>query len=297
MSCKNQVADITSYNMDTGTGNYFGSSTRQAALATGQINQFATDTVNFIPTNLGGSTDGIDANRPSGLAFANTSANTTIYGGNYLGTFGKNWCVPDYAASVTGTTGTAMPNFNTLPPYVNNVYRLSGDQSFSNIKLKAGVHVTLIVTGNVLLNNDVTYDTYASVNDIPQFTLISLGGDIYIHHDVSELHGFYVAQPVGGANGTIYTCATGSGSPVDDYANCNNPLTIYGSVAANKIVPGRTVGNVAQTSAAVDLPAEQFVYTPELWLGSTTAPTTSCAIDPTQANCMYQSFTSLPPVL
>jgi hypothetical protein len=128
------------------------------------------------------------------------------------------------------------------------------------------------------------------------------GGDIYIDPSVSELQGFYDAEPTAtNTGGVIYTCASNAGgvfAPLKDYDKCSaNALTFYGAVSSYQIVPGRTVGNIATTSTTSDDPAEQIVYTPELWLGGMSGPTTSCATDPAQASCMYQSYTSLPPVL
>lgn len=298
----NPAADIAGETLDTG-GKYFGASSRQAAIASGQINQFASNTTNNIPSNLGGSSDGINSHQPSGLAFANTATSGTTYGGGFVTASGSGWCVPDYAGSVTGTTATFLPTSGTLSNLTHNadgyVYRLSGDQSINgNITLNPGVHVTVLVTGgNVLLNSNITYSGYASIQDIPQFTLIVNGGNLYIHHNVSELHGTYIAQPTNASNGMLFTCANGLGSPSTNYGECNNALTFYGAVSAREIIPGRMSGNLSKTSAITDVPGEQFVYTPELWLGSVESSGVSCAVDPAQAQCLYQSYTSLPPVL
>jgi hypothetical protein len=69
-------------------------------------------------------------------------------------------------------------------------------------------------------------------------------------------------------------------------------------VSAYELIPGRTFGNIAKAlDTGSDQPGEQFVFTPELWLGSAAAPGSSCVINPTQTNCLYQAYTSLPPVL
>lgn len=297
----NTAADIAGETLDTG-GKYFGASSRQAAIATGQINQFATDTTNFIPSNLGGSSDGINSHQPSGLAFANTAPSGTTYGGGYVTTAGQAWCVPDYAGGVTGTTATFLPTSGSLSGLTPNadgyVYRLSGDKSINgNITLKPGVHITILVTGgNVYLNSNVTYSGYSSLKDIPQFTLIDVGGNIYVDHNVDELHGTYIAQPTNASNGMLFTCATGLSAPSTNYGTCNNALTFYGAVSAGELVPGRMAGNLSKTSAVSDVPGEQFVYGPELWLGSVDTSGVGCEIDPAQAQCLYQSYTSLPPV-
>jgi hypothetical protein len=319
----NTNAEIAGYNMDGGASphNYFGASARQGALATGNINQFATDMTNFIPTNLGGSSSGLASPDPGSLAFANAGTSGTTYGGEFLqgSAAGLKWCVPDYVATVTGTTtATTLPaNLSALTANPNGyIYRISGDQTLGGFSLQPGVHVTVVVTnGSALINGNITYAAYNGVSNVPQFSLIVNGGDIYIQNTVTDtagnaqasgLHGLYVAEPTSASNGTIVTCATAIGHETTDYNTCDQSLTFYGAVAARQIDLDRTLGNVAKltngmdpshTAAQSDYPAEQFIYTPELWLGAISGPVTSCAVDPTQPNCLYQSYTSLPPVL
>jgi len=305
-----KAATITGYNLDSGATprNFFGSNTDHAALATSSISGFATNAVNNIAANSSGSADGISGDAPSGLAFANTGSSGTTYGGSILGASSQSWCVPDYASTVTGSTGTSLPTNAALDSLAANqtgyVYRISGDlTSLGGFTLPAGVHVTVIVSGDVYINNDIQYGGYSSFQTVPQFSVMTIGGgSIYIAPNVKTLQGFYDAEPTSsGAGGVIYTCGSYSGgafAAIKNYGTCDqNTLTIYGAVSSKQFVPGRTTGNVATTSSITDSPGEQIIYTPELWLGSVSSPNTSCATDPAQASCTYQSYTSLPPVL
>jgi len=301
----NSAADIKGYNLNVGgaSPNYFGAGSRELAIATGNISGFASDETNDLASGLGGSTDGITAHLPGGLIGSNVSQGVSDYGGQFLGTYKGNWCVPDYATSVTGSANyTPKDDWNELAPNgTGYIVRLTGNQTLGNIKLAPGVHVTVVVTnGSVYVNGNITYSSYTTPQDVPQFNLLVSGGDIFIDPNVSELHGFYDAQPDGSTDGQIFTCANGNGLAyvLKDYMACNaQPLTIYGAVAANQIVLGRTVGNTAQSGSVSDVPAERIVYTPELWFGELSTTSTSCAHDPGQAECAYQSYTSLPPVL
>ena len=301
----NSAADIKGYNLDTGgaSPNYFGAGTRQMALATGSITGFASDLTNNITSGLGGSSDGIAVHLPSALAGSNAAPGASAYGGNFLGSYTGSWCVPDYAGSVTGTADyTSQPYWNSLTANSTGyIVRLTGDQTFNGIQLRPGVRVTVIVTGgNVYLGGNITYDNYTRLQDIPQFSLLVSNGDIFINPSVSELHGLYDAQSNGSSNGQIFTCADGNGLShvLKDYARCSvQALIIYGAVAANQVILGRTTGSIAKSNAVSGVPAERIVYTPELWLSGPSVAQTSCSEDPTQIHCMYQSYSSLPPVL
>jgi len=301
----NTAADIKGYNLDSGgsSPNYFGASSRQMAIATGSITGFASDETNNITNNLGGSTDGIAAHLPSGLTGPNAVSAPSDYGSHFLGSYTGAWCVPDYVSGVTGAADyTSQPDWNDLTPNSTGyIVRLTGDQTLSSIRLRPGVRVTVVVTGgSVYVDGNITYGSYTDSQDVPQFNLLVSNGDIFIDPNVSELHGFYDAQSGDSTSGKIFTCANGNGLThvLKNYAACGvQPLTIYGAVAANQVILGRTTGNIAKSGAVSDIPAERIVYTPELWFGGLSAPPTSCAQDPTQAQCMYQSYTPLPPVL
>lgn len=282
------AAGILGYNLG-GNPNYYGAGTQLAALALGNISGFAT------ALNTDGSNSSSGAGPPNGLAFANASGSA--------GSYGKaGWCVPDYAGDATPTNNSLAGATNVtsakLSSLSSDTYKIKNDVTLNGGTFAAGHKVTLVVTGDVYITGDITY-SYGSLADIPQFQLLATG-NIYINNTVTELHGFYDAQPVSatGGGGTIYTCATGmhtsvmGGNPATDYGTCSasaKPLTFYGGVSAKKIVLGRTYGSLVASGGVTNSPAEQFVYTPELWLGNLT--TSSAGAEP------YQAFTSLPPIL
>ena len=306
----NPAADIKGENLDS-AGTYFGAGTRQAAIATGVISRFATDTTNNISANIGGSTNGLAAlapgGQPKGLALANSAPASGTYGGGILGSSSANWCVPDFANSLGATTSTVMPTSGSLSALPSNVngyaYKVSAAsgslQLNGDITLQPGVHVVLEVTGgsDLYLNGNVYYATYNSFDTIPWITIVVQGGNLHIDSHVTTLHGFYVAQPDGGSGGLTYTCASGPSTPSKDYSLCNQPLTVYGSVAAKQVIFGRTAGDVANGVTVKDIPAERIVMGPELWLGAVSGPRETCVDDPTQTQCLYQEYTNLPPTL
>lgn len=321
----NASASIVGENLESG-GQYFGAGSQLAALATGPLDDFVTDTTN-LPTDLGGSTDGLPNNvgsltagSPSGLAFSNSSTDpsNSLYGGEFGHVNSSanpplNWCTSDYVKAAVAAAGSnftpiTSSNIGNLSSILNGitsgksvVYEL--DSSITSLQLPAiqlqpGVHLTIIVNNtsdttnhNVYLNNNITYSTnYTKVTDIPQFQLLVKGGNISVDSNTATLDGFYDAQPSSTTGGELYTCATaGTNQPVSDYATCNHQLTFNGSVAAYQIVLGRTFGNIGSYGAA-----EHFVYNPELWLGSLSA---SGCLGAQTGSCTYQSYTSLPPVL
>ncbi|HUB93116.1 MAG TPA: hypothetical protein VMB52_01290 [Verrucomicrobiae bacterium] len=327
--CTESSSSILGENLGSG-GGYFGASAREGALATSGLSQFATVTTNATTNNLGGSTAGLAGTQPSALAFANTSPPAGDYGGNFMQGASAQWCVQDYTTGES--TATQISSMSQVATGTNNYeepgtysYVINGDQTIGGLTLSPGVRINLYVKGNVYINGNILYGNYGGnplgessgnmAANIPQFNLVSDGGNIYIYSAapgvtptaVEELHGSYIAQPTSaGANGDIYTCATGIGASTDAYNTCNEPLTFYGAVAAKQILLDRTRGNVAKTTSPTDpnysaqqsdYPAEQFVFTPEEWLGGTSTPSTTCDANPLQPSCLYQSYTSLPPVL
>jgi hypothetical protein len=147
------------------------------------------------------------------------------------------------------------------------------------------------VLGDMFIKGDITYDTtsWLSVDKIPLFKLIVVG-DIYIHQDVTQLDGIYVAipNPATGKGGNIYTCSTGGAGSATMvtypklYSDCNKRLVINGAFVAKSVQFLRTFGTMSKPGAA-----EQFNYGPELWL-------------PRKVNSVgsdYSSITGLPPVL
>lgn len=272
---------VTSWNHDNQTPytDYAGAGAAPGVFATGEITSFTS----WLNTN--GTAN--NALKPIGLSFANSGAgivdvNSALYGGNFGG-------VPTDCAFGVSTDSTIT---NTT---INNNY---GGANLAN-----NTDVYYYITGqNVYINGNVTYASrntgYPSVDAIPSFKLIVVGGNIYIDNNVTELDGIYVAEPDGsGSGGEIYTCATAANTPVDTTSaaalrnNCATQLKVYGAFAAKKVYFDRSYGTVgsAQTSHTWtnDQAAEVFIYSPETWLpngsgGNSLAPV---------------SYHGLPPVL
>lgn len=139
---------------------------------------------------------------------------------------------------------------------------------------------TVYVSGDVYISGNITYNSsasYSSIDDIPSYRLIVKGGNIYVGSNVTELHGLFVAMPVGSNGGKFYTCGQQYGPPTQAMlqfggACGDNKLTVYGSVIADEIKLTRSKGTLeeASTNDPPDggKPAEVFIYSPELWLTS-----------------------------
>ena len=309
------ATNIEGENTDTLAGNsYYGAGSQLGALATGNIVLFDTDTTNiYNGSSTSQASDGSPGGRPSGLAFGNTSASGTDYGGKYNR---ASWCTPDYEGSApapTSATVITSANANTLSSLTAGtyVYDVARGTVLPALTLKNGVHLTLLLSttsgGSVYLSGPITYNSYTGLANIPSFQLLVSGGDIYIDANVNTLDGFYDAQPYTGNKwGVIYTCSQNNAgiftglNGTDDanaYNDCNHQLAVYGSVAAYQVELGRTAGNLIKTSVVSDNPAEQFIYSPELWLANLGTPNNTCSTDLALPGCTYQSYTSLPPVL
>jgi hypothetical protein len=250
-----------------------------AALATGSVRNFITGR---------GLPAGSFANG-HGLGFANTGAGGTTYGGGY---------------TVKPFTPEISPSPNTLSGAVNlsgladGVYYASGSISlYGQLPTASQVTIVALAGNSVHVSGNITYGGYgANTADIPRLTVIAQNGNISVNRTVSEIRGIFIAQGTG-ANGNFQTCASAVNTPItattpNAYALCNSRLTVYGAVAANKLVLGRTYGTYRANAAGVPVSsAEEFYYSPELWL----APdgTASAA----SGRNRYDSFVSLPPVL
>lgn len=264
----NPKAGIVSWNRGA-AGAYGGAGTQYAALALNYLQGFAT-----------GKGSGLV---PSGVSFGNTGGTANqvdLAQGLYGGEFGSAACTADYFANA----GTPLP----------------GPQTIGATVLAKGERRTIYVDGNVYITGNITFGpagvgyTYANTSEIPSFSLV-VKGNIYIAPGVTQLDGFYIAQPSNGTatNGIIYTCApSGFGTNALNVltstlqANCNTALTVNGAFVARQIWLLRTAGTVTTTAA------ETFNYVPELWLS---APFGN-GLSPVSGDD-YDAITSLPPVL
>lgn len=281
------AADITGWN-GNGNGGYSGAGGELAGLASGSIVSFITGSGMNPITN---------DNNASGLAFANTNdvRNSSVtekkrYGGGFN-------ALPD-VLNPSYTNPTSMPSPSgpvDVGSLQSGVYQYNSDITITGT-VPAGRNVTILVTAghNILIGGNITYN-YGTFNEIPRLTVVARSGNIYVHRSVGEMHGVYLAQTSDETKGRFYTCANGMNSPVDHktdkdgFNKCNIPLSVYGSVAANKFILGRVSGHWKTASG----PAEQFIFSPEVWL----ARPAGSSNNTNGGSTRYDSYVTLSPVL
>lgn len=265
-------ADIISWNGDNNAGyGYAGANTQLAAIASGKVQSFVTNAKSASP--------------PWRLAFANTgdTRGLTTYGGTYE----PLPSAPDYIALAESKPGSHTLSSGVV---VLDSLTTSGTYIFrGNItvhgKLPRGIAATLIAKGgSVYVDGSITYAPY-DITTIPRLNMYA-AKDIIISKDVGEIHGVFVAS-----TGSFYSCGTGILAPVAyrnvgaNYEACNNPLKVYGSVIAQKMVLSRTHGSWTRAN---DGAAETFIASPETWLAKPQSLTTDSTFD---------YYVSLPPIL
>jgi hypothetical protein len=195
---------------------------------------------------------------------------------------GKMVCPATILSSVTN----ALPdNSNITTTAVNtyNVYAANGgirgflDANTTNLKITAtgGNSATAakqtIYANDVYINNDISLGVPSPFDPTTAPVLLIVAkGNVYIDKSVGTIQAIIVA------GGTIYTCADNS-VPAAYTAgnlngNCDNPLTVNGSLVAQNIKFGRTYGtrlcaaaydvtaNSSCTPKALGTPAEVISY-------------------------------------
>lgn len=258
------TANIYAYNSNGGT--YNGAGSQVGAFASGDINSFVT--ANYESTT------------PSYLAFSNT---TVAGAGSYGGGFGAFPSAPSFMSGVIGTP-TTIANIGTLSAGSYVIDMGSANVNIGSLTIPAGVQVTILTTGNVFLDSNITYASYG-LQTIPRLNIYA-SGNIVLDNDVSEIHGVFVAE-----NGKFYTCGS-SATTGYEYANlngrvteCGTQLRVYGTVVAQELILGRTVGHWPTASG----PAEKFIQSPETWLPKFG--------DNPAAGGVFDEYVSLPPIL
>jgi hypothetical protein len=206
-------------NYNSASGFNYGSGSQLSALALIKITGFASAQKVTVPPY----------NAPNLLSFANnntpsTSTDSTDGGGNFGG---QNCITEPNPSPVTSTTNTYGPA--TLTPTSKVAIDAPGD---------------VYIAGNVLYqgNNGATGTAadWSSADQIPS-VVVRAKGNIYINQNVKELDGIYVAE------GKIYTCASGLGTPVPAtnlYSSCSNQLVVYGSLIGKQVNLMRTYGSL-----------------------------------------------------
>src|SRR5581483_9643669 len=208
------------------------------------------------------------------LTFANKDVSP--WGGSFGGTSTKTNCLTDYYAKYVNSAkpvanvqiGTDASDYYTISPHQQTYTLLSGDVT---LPLDTNNHYVIFTDGNVYINHNLKFDLGDTSSNVPSFVLVVKGGDIYIDKDVTQLDGWYIAEPdpATGKNGVIWTCHDGSTTDPDEpyiKANCQiNPLTINGALYAQKIQLLRiyTSSNISNNNAA-----ETINYSPEAGIGN-----------------------------
>lgn len=232
------TGDIISWNADAAP--YKGGNSQVAALATGNIQHFISG--KGLDTPLASS-------RGYGLSLANTGSGVQATGtGEYGGQFRS---LPDEAAK---PTGVGCPDSDSAPLF-------SCDDSTGSLHIGGVVPANMtivLVPGDIdlYIDSDLTYQ-YDTVAQIPH--LYAYGKNIYVNPSVTEMHGTF------GADDGFYSCGlyTYKDNPPDT-GSCNAPLRIFGAVSAKSAYLTRTAGNWVDGTQA----AEEFIYSPELWLNN-----------------------------
>ena len=201
---------------------------------------------------------------PIGLTFANSS-------GEPGGELGETYCVPSEDWNLPITDATLNINANTV--------------------VNPGTRIIKRVSGDVYINNNISYSAASfKIDNVPLYKIIA-DGDIYINSTVTALSGIFETR------GTIYTCAIPSGSRLvapnglQAATICKtNKLAVQGSFIAASIKLLRTSGDYTDKTKPGDY-AETFTYSPDVWLQTLRSGGATNSTQP------YDAYTSLPPVL
>lgn len=269
------IGGIMAFTKSTPAGGHFNA-------AGGSSSQFAAYVLGVVAGNQGSNfgfyTNGAAAGSAvTGRTFANTAGvvNASEWGGLFQdenNVIRQSYCIPDYFSKkpanyvpipgsgrlVNGTASGVYYVDGTASPY-----RITGAAAV-NLNTGAASNITIYVNGDAYIDQNITSNVSSAsgnVNDIPKFAVVAKGS-IYIAPNVTELYGFYVAQPdpaninaVTQDDGVIWTCHDNTTTvplytwPAD---NCNQKLTITGALAAKQVNFLRMNGNVAAANTAED---------------------------------------------
>jgi len=217
---------------------------------------------------------------PIDLSFGNyENSNKVSIGSAWkdLGAF--QGCIADYIEYYNNNKAGFKTLSNTFSKDSNkNLYYRDGDLS---------------ITENI---NPVSTE-WSKIEDI-KTNVVIVKGDINIDPDVTELNGIFIALPRDdGTGGTINTCKVSNDS--QQFAECNQKLTVFGSFIANDVelrrIKGAKLTATTNEQANSNNIAEVFQYVPELYISGSNSFTS----DQTEQKIPdgYDSVISLPPFL
>lgn len=241
-----------------------------------------------------------------GLRFANDKGSAAIanYGGGIFedarlsgSAHQLTHCIPDYygaksngASNFGGSLGALDSGKYIANPGGSNL-SLSGS-------INAGKNISLFVDGNIYITSNIQYSAGYNDTNTPKLAIVARG-NIYIDPGVTQLDGFYIAQPKTGVadSGNVWTCHDNSTTvPTGQwlYDNCRvTRLDVNGALVAKQVQLTRVRGDVASAAPNEGLNsgyvAEVFNYTPEMVVGGG-------FFNQTSNFGRIQSLVNLPPV-
>lgn len=219
------------------------------------------------------------------LSFANVNSFSTsdFWGGIFEGAVLTNaHCIPDYYTT---------KDTNVVGGWTTGNYSQSGQRTWPGGNMPGGIipagnTLILFVNGDVNITNNITYAS-SDITNVPKFALI-VQGDIRIAPNVTQLEGWYIAQPNGATGGVIWTCNNGTSTISDTFIrnNCGSKLTINGALTARQVNLSRIAGDLGGGSA------EDINFSPEMVLGGSFFED----VPGSSTSGTIQSLISLPPV-
>ena len=265
---------VMGWNANGVAGGYAGAATNLAIIAT--------DRISGVVTNRG------DPLGPNALAFA-TGGTNGDYGGGFKSLPGSI----DYVSQLGTIRKTPISGEIDLSSLDDGVYEALSDVTLKGAVIPAGKHITIVARQAVYVAGNLTYASDPSKPFSPASLKIYATGNIIIGGMVTEAHGTFVTN-----DGNFYSCGEAyvgfeyEGNPIR--SNCNQKLTLYGSVSAKKLILGRVIGSWNKPSPNNNA-AETFVYGPEVWLGDAAAFSVGNGNSTTDGR--FDNYISLPPVL
>lgn len=273
---------IMAYTRSTPSGGHFnaagGSSSQFAAYVLGVVDGNNASNYGFYSNGAGGGP-------VTGRTFANSVAvvTPTQWGGLFQDDqpdgSRQTYCIPDYF-SKKPTNYNAIPTGGRLTTgtgsgvyYVDGTsapYLLNDNNVALNPNPASDLSITVYVNGDVYIGGNITYeDTHAlaNINRLPKFAVVAKGS-IYIGPNVTNLYGFYIAQPdqsninaVTDDDGVIWTCHdnttalplyTWPAEIAGGIERCSRKLTITGALVAKQVNFLRINGDVGSANLAED---------------------------------------------
>lgn len=251
-ACNNQ-AKITTVGRTLSDGSGAGSVVEYAAFALNRITGFGSSSRVLVGSGALGA-----AARQ--LTFANSEPDATR-----LGYFGKpQHCINDYTTNYAAAPTLAPGSYN-VGSRGSGAWRVNGALTLSGT-MPAGGQQVYYATGNVTINSNLVYPaTYANSAAIPSLVVITTG-NIQVGPGVTQLDGIFIARGDGNTSGVFYTCFPRT-EPASVSNACNtSALTVNGAVSAGRIDLFRSFGATGASAAARKAPAEQFYFSPEIYI-------------------------------